>query len=57
MTDEVILMIAEKICLDWSPEQVSGWLKINRGIVISHERTYQPIREDKRHGATLIYAP
>ena len=53
MTDEVILVIEEKICLDWSPEQVSGWLKINQGIFISHERIYQHIWEDKRHGGTL----
>jgi IS30 family transposase len=53
MTDEVILVIEEKICLDWSPEQVSGWLKINHGIFISHERIYQHIWEDKRHGGTL----
>jgi len=53
MTDEVILVIEEKISLDWSPEQVSGWLKINQGIFISHERIYQHIWEDKRHGGTL----
>ena len=53
MTGEVILVIEEKICLDWSPEQVSGWLKINQGIFISHERIYQHIWEDKRHGGTL----
>jgi IS30 family transposase len=53
MTDEVILVIEEKICLDWSPEQVSGWLKINQGIFISHERIYQHIWENKRHGGTL----
>ena len=53
MTNEVILVIEEKICLDWSPEQVSGWLKINQGIFISHERIYQHIWEDKRHGGTL----
>ena len=53
MTKEVIVEIEEKIRLDWSPEQVSGWLKVNQGIVISHERIYQHIWADKRHGGTL----
>jgi transposase, IS30 family len=53
MTKEVIVEIEEKIRLDWSPEQVSGWLKVNQGIAISHERIYQHIWTDKRHGGTL----
>jgi len=53
MTKEVIVEIEEKIRLDWSPEQVSGWLKVNQGIAISHERIYQHIWADKRHGGTL----
>ena len=38
MTDAVIMAINERILLDWSPEQVSGWLKVNHDIAISHER-------------------
>jgi len=38
---------------DWSPEQVSGWLKINSGIHISHEWIYQHILADKRTGGGL----
>jgi len=49
MTEEVITEIEEKICLDWSPEQVSGKLEIS----ISHERIYQHIWADKRNGGTL----
>jgi IS30 family transposase len=54
MTEDVIRTIEEKIRLDWSPEQVSGWLKNNRGIAISHERIYQHIWADKCHGGTLF---
>jgi len=53
MTPTLILLIEAKILLDWSPEQVSGQLEDERGILISHERIYQPIWADKRHGGTL----
>lgn len=32
---------------DWSPQQISGWLLVNKQIHISHERIYQEIRADK----------
>ena len=41
MTAEVISLIETKIQLDWSPEQVSGWLKLKQYTPISHERIYQ----------------
>jgi IS30 family transposase len=41
--------------MDWSPEQISGSLKDELGILISHERIYQNIWSDKRHGGTLAY--
>ena len=53
MTPTLILLIETKIRLDWSPEQVSGQLKDELGILISHERIYQHIWTDKRHGGTL----
>ena len=53
MTEGRVRLIEEKIVLDWSPEQVSGWLKAELGIAISHERIYQHIWTDKRHGGTL----
>ena len=45
-------LVEEKLCEDWSPEQVSGRLKKN-GISISHERIYQYVYADKRAGGTL----
>ncbi|MDP3877946.1 MAG: IS30 family transposase [Methylobacter sp.] len=53
MTAETIDLIDAKIVIDWSPEQISGWLKVDQGIKISHERIYQHIWMDKRHGGTL----
>ena len=38
---------------EWSPEQVSGWLKVEKKINISHERIYQHIYAEKRRGGTL----
>lgn len=38
---------------DWSPEQVSDWLKLNYGLQISHERIYQYILTDKHAGGDL----
>ena len=53
MTPALIVLIEARIRLDWSPEQVSGQLKDELGILISHERIYQHIWADKRHGGTL----
>ena len=53
MTAEIISLIGTKIQLDWSPEQVSGWLKLKQYTPISHERIYQHIGSDKRQGSEL----
>jgi IS30 family transposase len=53
MTVETIDLIDAKIVLDWSPEQISGWLKVDQGIKISHERIYQHIWTDKLKGGNL----
>jgi IS30 family transposase len=46
-------IVEEKVELDWSPEKNSGWLKLERGIAISHESIYQHIYVDKRTGGDL----
>jgi len=38
---------------DWSPEQVSGWLKVEKGLLVSHEWIYLHIYDDKYHGGDL----
>ena len=53
MTAEVVTLIEAKIRLDWSPEQVSGWLHEEQAISISHERIYQHVWADKRQDGTL----
>jgi transposase, IS30 family len=53
MTLAVIALIEAKLSLNWSPEQVSGWLKAGQGLFISHERIYQHIWADKLKDGTL----
>lgn len=53
MTAEVISLIEGQVRLDWSPEQISGWLNKEHGTRISHERIYQHIWMDKRAGGDL----
>ena len=36
MTIENISLIEAKLQEDWSPEQISGWLRVNLNIFISH---------------------
>jgi len=45
-------VVAEKVRQDWSPEQVSGWLK-QQAIHVSPEWIYQHILADQRAGGDL----
>jgi len=45
--------IEAKLRLDWSPEQISGWLRKNQIIRVSHEWIYQHVLADKWTGGTL----
>ena len=53
ISTETWTIVATKLRQDWSPEQVSGWLKKNLGIAISHEWIYQYIYADKQAGGDL----
>lgn len=54
MTPAIVAMIETKLrCEQWSPEQISGWLRMTQNISISHECIYQHIWADKRGGGTL----
>jgi IS30 family transposase len=46
-------LIESYVRQDWSPEQVSGWLKGEQHIAVSHERIYQYIYADKEQGGDL----
>lgn len=37
----------------WSPEQISGWLRVGRKFSVSHETIYKYIKEDKDKGGGL----
>lgn len=56
MTKNLKQMICDKLVnLQWSPEQISGWLRKNpiHGMSISHESIYQYIWADKRAKGSL----
>ena len=53
MAAVAIEWVGAKIGINWSPEQVSGWLKQGQGIASSHERIYQPIWTGKLAGGAL----
>jgi IS30 family transposase len=44
---ELRQLVAEKLALQWSPEQISGWLKLrfprDRGMQVSHETIYRSL--------------
>lgn len=53
MTPEAIELIETKLRLDWSPEQISGWLLTEQEQLISHESIYLHVWADKRAGGDL----
>ena len=46
-------LVEEKLRLDWSPEQISNWMKKKATCQISHEHIYKHIYADKRNGGVL----
>jgi IS30 family transposase len=53
--DDALLSLIERKLLgeEWSPQQISQWLKRARPAGLSHERIYQIIWADKQAGGTL----
>ncbi len=47
------VVVEIKLAEAWSPEQISGYLKVNGQPRVSHESIYQHIYADKRAGGTL----
>jgi IS30 family transposase len=43
LTTDLIDLIEEKLRNEWSPEQISGWLREYRSTLISHETIYKHI--------------
>jgi len=50
---EIWELIEAKLRLEWSPEQISGWLHRHQAIQVSHEWIYQYILVDKQAGGDL----
>ena len=53
MTPEMIVTIESKLRIEWSPEQVSGWLSEEQEALISHETIYLHVWADKHAGGDL----
>ena len=54
MTPDVIEVINECLQNQWSPQQISGRMKLRkRAVTVSHETIYKHIWRDKRQGGTL----
>lgn len=45
--------IREKLKLDWSPEQISGRIKVDQNITIHHETIYRFIYTNKSNNGRL----
>ena len=56
ITAEIWTIVERLLKQEWSPEQISGRLKKEQGIRISHEWIYQYILEDKQAGGDLYQA-
>ena len=53
ITAEIWALVEKLVRQDWSPEQISGRLKKERGLCISHEWIYQYVLTDKQTGGNL----
>jgi len=54
MKPGLVREIEEKLTQDqWSPDQISGWLKSQGRASVSHERIYRHIWKDKKNGGGL----
>lgn len=53
MTPKMIELIESKLRIEWSPEQISGWLLEDQELLISHETIYLHIWRDKQAGGDL----
>jgi IS30 family transposase len=53
ISEEMIAYMEEKIKLKWSPEQISGRMKMEDISSISHETIYKYLEKDKKEGGEL----
>ena len=53
LTKQIERYIRSKLKLDWSPEQISGRMKIDIGVSVVHETIYRYIYANKANGGKL----
>jgi len=54
MLTPVIALIKEKLSMQWSPVQISGWIREhNHRMFVNHESIYQYVWADKKGGGEL----
>ena len=53
ISSETWHMVEAQLRLEWSPEQISGWLVKNDQKVVSHEHIYQHVYADQKAGGAL----
>lgn len=53
MTPQLALIVEKKLELQWSPVQISGRLKTEEAIEITHETIYKHIWSDRQKGGSL----
>jgi IS30 family transposase len=54
LVGDLRLLVIDLLRRDWSPEQISGRLKLERRILVSHETIYQLVKVDKKSGGSLF---
>ena len=57
LTEDVKSQVIAKLRGDWSPEQISGRLRMEGGAWVSHETIYRLVWSDKRAGGDLPLRP
>ena len=53
MLPALVAVVESKLRLAWSPEQIVGWLRLERKQLVSHESIYLHVWRDKRSGGDL----
>ena len=53
ISEQTWLLVECKLRLDWSPEQISGWLSKNDQKSVSHEHIYQYVYVEQKAGGEL----
>ncbi len=53
MTVHMIGVVESKLCIQWSPEQISGWLLEEHALLLSHETIYLHVWANKKAGGDL----